>query len=261
MARGCNKHASWGTFNGAWADLIRVISREGTDEVYPTLAYPVRYSARRRYPAVIVYPDLRVEVVAPPGTPLTAIEDLCRRKSGWIGRTLDRFRAEPFQVMERAYVPGERFLFAGRERVLVLEERDGYAARFDGDLLRVPVPADAAAAEVRERVVELYRQAAIEAIGPLVEVHSARMEVAPPPFRVKHLRRRWGSCTRAGRLNFNLRLAMAPTDELEYIVVHELCHLVRLDHSPAFWRTVERYMPDYGARRAALSAGCWRYVL
>ena len=65
------------------------------------------------------------------------------------------------------------------------------------------------------------------------------MGVSPPPFRVKHLRRRWGSCSRAGRLNFNLRLAMAPVDELEYIVVHELCHLVRLDHSPAFWRTVE----------------------
>ena len=95
----------------------------------------------------------------------------------------------------------------------------------------------------------------------MLEHHAARMGVDPPPFRVKHLRRRWAGCTRAGRLNFNLRLAMAPPDELEYIVVHELCHLVRLDHSPAYWRTVEQYMPDYGARRPALSAGCWRYVL
>jgi predicted metal-dependent hydrolase len=261
MAPGCNKYASWRTFNGARADLIFVISRDGTGVAVPTQAYSVRYSARRRYPAVVVYPDLRVEVVAPPGTPLTAIEDLYRRKSAWVARTLERFRAEPCLVTEREYAPGERFLLAGRERVLVLEEGDGYAARFDGEALRVPVPAGAAADEVRERVIELYRQAAIEAIGPMLELHAARMGLAPPPFRVKHLRRRWGSCSRAGRLNFNLRLAMAPPDELEYIVVHELCHLVRLDHSPAYWRTVERYMPDYGARRAALSAGCWRYVL
>jgi predicted metal-dependent hydrolase len=261
MEPGCNKYTSWRTFNGARADLIFVISRDGTGEIVTTQSYPVRYSPRRRYPAVIVYPDLRVEVVAPPGTPLTAIEDLCRRKSAWVDRTLERFRAEPCQVMERAYVPGERFLFAGRERVLEFDEGDGYAARFDGDLLRVPVPAGVPAAEVRERVIELYREAAVEAIGSLIEVHAARMGVAPPPFRVKHLRRRWGSCSRAGRLNFNLRLAMAPPAELEYIVVHELCHLVRLDHSPAFWRTVERYLPDYDARRAALSAGSWQYVL
>ena len=123
------------------------------------------------------------------------------------------------------------------------------------------MPAGGAADEVRERVIELYRRAAIEAIGPLIELHAARMGLVPPPFRVKHLRRRWGSCSRLGRLNFNLRLAMAPPGELEYIVVHELCHLVRLDHSPAFWRTVERQMPDYAVRRAALSSGSWRYVL
>lgn len=238
-----------------------MIGRESHGVPEPGSAYTVRFSARRRYPAVIVYPDLRVEVVAPPGTPLTAIEDLYRRKSVWAARTLEHFRAQPCPVTERRYVQGERFLFAGRERVLVIEEGDGYAARFDDEALRVPAPAGAGPDEVRERVIDLYRRAAIEAIGPLVDHHAARMGVAPPPFRVKFLKRRWGSCSRAGRLNFNLRLAMAPPAELEYIVVHELCHLVRLDHSPAFWRTVERYMPDYGARRAALRAGSWRYVL
>ncbi len=238
-----------------------MISREGHGVIVPGSAYTIRFSARRRYPAVIVYPDLRVEVVAPPGTPLTAIEDLYRRKSVWVGRTLERFREQPFQVTERQYVQGERFLFAGGERILVLEDRDGYGARFDGEMLRVPAPPGTAVDEVRERVIELYRQAAIDVIGPLLDLHAGRMGLDTPPFRVKHLRRRWGSCSRAGRLNFNLRLAMAPTAELEYIVVHELSHLVRLDHSPAFWRTVERYMPDYGARRSALSAGSWRYVL
>ncbi len=238
-----------------------MIGREGHGVTVPESAYTIRFSARRRYPAVVVHPDLRVEVVAPPGTPLTAIEDLYRRKSAWVARTLERFRAQTCQVTERQYMQGEQFLLAGRERVLMLEEGGGYAARFDGEKLRVPAPDGTAADEVRERVIDLYRQAAIQAIGPLVEHHAARMGLASPPFRVKHLRRRWGSCSRAGRLNFNLRLAMAPPAELEYIVVHELCHLIRLDHSPAFWRTVERYMPDYGARRAALSAGSWRYVL
>lgn len=238
-----------------------MIGREGHGVPGVQGAYTVRFSARRRYPAVIVYPDLRVEVIAPPGTPLTAIDDLYRQKSAWVARALERFRAQPCPVTERRYVQGERFLFAGEERVLAIEEGGGDAARHDGRALRVRVPAGAGPDEVRERVVELYRRAAVEAIGPLVDYHAARMGVAPPPFRVKLLKRRWGSCSRAGRLNFNLRLAMAPPAELEYVVVHELCHLVRPDHSPAFWRTVGRYLPDYDTRRAALRAGSWRYVL
>lgn len=238
-----------------------MISREGHGVPDPGSAYTVRFSARRRCSAVVVYPDLRVEVVAPPGTPLTAIEDLYRRKSAWTARTLERFRTNPCRETERLYVPGERFLCAGRELTLVIEEAEEHSARFDGPALRVSVPPGGAPEELRDCVIELYRRAAVEALGPLVELHAARIGVDPPSFRVKHHRRRWGSCSRAGRLNFNLRLAMAPPAELEYIVVHELCHLLRLDHSPAFWRTIERYMPDYGARRAALSAGSWRYVL
>ena len=161
-------------------------------------------------------------------------------------------------MTERQYTHGERFLLAGRERVLVLEERDGYAARFDGEVLRVPVRVGTAPEEVpaRDRALSSDRDRGDRAAdrsprGP----DGARIAAVPgqaPPAPL-------GSCSRAGRLNFNLRLAMAPPAELEYIVVHKLCHIIHLDHSPAYWRTVERYMPDYGARRAALSAGCWRY--
>ena len=238
-----------------------MIDREGETTLIPRCAFTVRYSSRRRYPAIVVHPDLRIEVVAPPGTPLTAIEDLYWRKSAWVERTLERFRRDQRPVLVRKYEQGEQFLCAGRLRVLALEESDGTAARLDGDMIRVPVRPGISLAEVRERVIDLYRQSAIEAIGPLVDHHAERMGAPSPPFRVKLLRRRWGSCSRAGRLNFNLRLAMAPADQLEYIVVHELCHLVRLDHSPAYWREVERYLPDYRARRAALAAGSWQYVL
>lgn len=243
------------------ADNSSVIARDGTGGLAPSQAYSVRFSTRRRYPAVIVYPDLRVEVVAPPGTPATAIEDLYCRKSGWVDRTIRQFENDPCRPIERRYEDGERFLLGGRPLELSVEQGDGYGTRAEGRTLRVIVPGDATPGDVRECVVDLYRRAAEEAIGPLVATHARRMGHPAPPFRVKLLRRRWGSCSRAGRLNFNLRLAMAPPDELEYIVVHELCHLVHLDHSPAFWRTVERYLPDYAARRSALRSGSWQYIL
>ena len=237
------------------------LSRDGGTALPDLGSCTVRFSSRRRYPAVVVHPDLRVEVVVPPGTPVTAIEDLYRRKSLWIARTLTRFRERACQAPERRYLTGERFFLAGEERMLVVEEGARRAVVADAGALHVVLPAGASPEDVRESVIEFYRETAVEVLGRLIEVHAARLGVPCPPFRVKLLRRRWGSCSRAGRLNFNLRLAMAPPAAIEYIVVHELCHLLHLDHSPAFWCAVARYLPDYQAPRRTLRETGWQYVL
>ena len=237
------------------------LSRSGGSGLPDLDSCTIRFSTRRRYPAVVVHPDLRVEVVVPPGTPQTAIEDLYRRKSPWVVRTLARFRESPCRAPERRYVTGEIILLAGEELRLVVETGRGRAVFADDASLRVVLPAGASRDDVRSGVIEFYREEAARRLGPLVEVHAARIGVPCPPFRVKLLRRRWGSCSRAGRLNFNLRLAMAPPALMEYIVVHELCHLLHLDHSPAFWRAVARYLPDYPARRRTLRETGWQYSL
>ena len=69
---------------------------------------------------------------------------------------------------------------------------------------------------------------------------------------IKRLRKRWGSCSRRGNLNFNYALLFLPHHVAEYVVVHELCHLRQLNHSTAFWREVESILPDYRERRARL---------
>ena len=97
-----------------------------------------------------------------------------------------------------------------------------------------------------------YREKATAVIGSLVARYSAILKVPPPPFSVTHARRRWGSCSASGRLNFAWRLAMAPPALIEYVVVHELCHLKRRDHSPAFWALVAQVLPDWQERRKRL---------
>ena len=75
------------------------------------------------------------------------------------------------------------------------------------------------------------------------------MGVAFKSVRVKDQRSRWGSCTRKGSLNFNWRVAMAPPDVLDYLVIHELSHLLEMNHSRRFWAHVARWSPDYKAHR------------
>ncbi len=80
---------------------------------------------------------------------------------------------------------------------------------------------------------------------------------APYGFRwkriaIRNTRSRWGSCSRAGNLNFNYKILLLPPELADYIIVHELCHLAELNHSPAFWALVSRTFPDYAAMRRDL---------
>lgn len=69
--------------------------------------------------------------------------------------------------------------------------------------------------------------------------------LGPARVTIREQKTRWGSCSRKGNLNFNWKLIRAPQEALDYVVVHELCHLYEFNHSPGFWRMVESVLPDY----------------
>jgi predicted metal-dependent hydrolase len=93
------------------------------------------------------------------------------------------------------------------------------------------------------------RTAAREVISTLVEEEATRIGVRYRRVRIGAQRTLWGSCSASGCLSFNWRLVLAPFDVLEYVVVHELCHLQVLDHSPRFWRLVDRRYPSWREQR------------
>jgi len=98
-----------------------------------------------------------------------------------------------------------------------------------------------------------YREQARTAATGIVAREAARLGVAHGPISIRDQRTRWASCSARGALSFNWRLVLAPPDVLGYVVVHELCHVLRHDHSAAFWRLVEVACPDYRSHRAWLS--------
>ena len=91
------------------------------------------------------------------------------------------------------------------------------------------------------RMVEFTRQF----LPALIQEYSERLQVCPGRITVRNQRTRWGSCSSQGSLNFNCLLAQAPDQVRRYVVLHELCHLKEMNHSPAFWRLVASQMPDY----------------
>jgi predicted metal-dependent hydrolase len=99
---------------------------------------------------------------------------------------------------------------------------------------------------------ETYREFARAVITARVEKLNAAYGFNYGRIAIKNQRRAWGSCSAKGNLNFNYKIVFLPEMLMEYVIVHELCHLAELNHSPAFWQHVERSCPSYRAYRAHL---------
>lgn len=219
--------------------------------------------SRRRSLVVRLDPEAGVEVRAPLGTGRARVERLLAEREAWILATIARWRELGLPRPPRCFAPGEEFLYQGRAYRLELAAGNGRGrARVeaaDGRLVvHLPVGLAgggpvAAAALTRRVVLTWYRQAARAALTPLVARHSAALGVDPPQLIIADQKARWGSCSPCGVLRLNWRLVMAPPELMDYVAAHEVCHLRRLDHSPAFWALVENLVPDWRGRRQRLN--------
>jgi len=111
-----------------------------------------------------------------------------------------------------------------------------------------PPPKEELSKEEQKRL----RMLAKELLPPLTEAWASRMGVRPAGIRITSAKTRYGSCSAKGNLCFSLYLMRSPAEAVEYVVVHELCHLKHLNHSKAFWGEVARYLPDYEVRKKKL---------
>ena len=99
--------------------------------------------------------------------------------------------------------------------------------------------------EQRAGLEKRYRQAAKEYIPKRADYYAQLLGVTYERIRIAEQKTRWGSCSSKGTLSFNWKLMLAPPKVLDYVVVHELCHLIEMNHSPRFWKQVENVIPDY----------------
>lgn len=97
-----------------------------------------------------------------------------------------------------------------------------------------------------------YKEAARSLVADKLRYYNQVYNLPYQQVAIRNQRTRWGSCSQRRNLNFNYRLVFLPTELVDYLVVHELCHLAELNHSPRFWQLVEQTLPDYRARRRAL---------
>ncbi|MCQ1536426.1 M48 family metallopeptidase [Methanosarcina sp. KYL-1] len=232
-----------------------------------TIAYEIVYSKRRKKAAIVVRPDLRVEFRAPQGLSREAIRGMVSRKADWVQEKLEWFAANRPPSLEKQYLDGESFLYLGREYPLkiILEGNEKPGAAICGPelIVRLPKtsPAELRPALAKKAAWQWYRQKAELEVKGHLTAYSEKLGITPPAFKVKHQKRRWGSCSADNVLRINFQLMMAPPGQLEYVVVHELCHIKEKNHSPRFWKLVGELMQGYEVHRKELKKEGWKYVL
>ena len=201
--------------------------------------------SRRKSIALIVQRDGTLVVRAPLRTPQAHIEAVLAEKEEWIREKQEHNRKLWNAQAPRTFNGGEEFLFLGKSYRLAIVEGQKQALEFrEGFYLRRSA-IKLASATFEKWYREQARQIFTERVGFFARRHGFRYR----SIRISGARTRWGSCGAKGTLNFSWRLAMAPLEVIDYVVMHELAHLEEKNHSRKYWARVERMMPDYKLRR------------
>ena len=220
------------------------------------LAYEVHRSKQRRKTlSISIDPARGVRVLAPARTSKATIEALITERAAWL---LSKVAEQEQAPAPRQFVSGEVLPFRGKDLPLTVS---GWIEEFIRVELtpggfRLSVPANLPQSErqgmVRFALLRWYRAQAEDVFGDAVRKSAAAMGLTPQSVLVRDQRHRWGSCSFDGVIRLNWRLILADEATLEYVVVHELAHLVQRNHSRDFWALVEQYLPDCRERRAEL---------
>lgn len=189
--------------------------------------------SKRRTISIEVTPDCRVLVRAPKWVSNEEIEGFLVQRHGWIQKQLSSMK-EAKEKLER-YTESTGILT--EEELARLKEE----ARADLES-RVSIWYEKVFKKEEPKGVQL---SFFDVLGIRDKLSSDSKLPKINKIVIRSQRSRWGSCSRKGNLNFNCLLMLAPEDVRDYVVVHELCHLIHMDHSPMFWKEVERVLPDY----------------
>jgi len=194
----------------------------------------------------LALPERGIQVYAPKYMRLRDVDDMVRQRSDEL-KDMQRRVEQKLEADRWAHpvTDGSPLLIEGNRCTLRLHRGARRAGELEGDEYHLTVPRPDNDPEVRAAIRATLSNRALERIRQRLNYYAPRVGRRPNRVTIRDQKTRWGSCSRKGNLNFNWKLIMAPPQALDYVVIHELCHLHEFNHSPRFWALVAGQMPDY----------------
>lgn len=208
------------------------------------IKFQIIKSTRRRKTSIILIKHGSVLVKTSIFQSLDDIEALVLRKATWILPRLnsDNFFSQPASIKTPTYGNGSTLPYMGKNINLeIIKNKNNELLKLEDDKF--------IAYTHRKKVKHLYEEwlfvTAFKIFEPIIKKYSNLLKVIPNKVLIKKLKSRWGSATYKNTINLNVNLIKAPYDVIEYVILHEICHLIERNHSHSFWKLVSKYMADY----------------
>ncbi|GFE79128.1 metal-dependent hydrolase [Steroidobacter agaridevorans] len=217
----------------------------GDTEIEYSVAHNARLESKVR---IHVHPNGFVEVESPPGKSASEICHAVRKRARWIAKHLEANSQLRAHALPREYVSGETHFYLGRRYQLkiVAPVADRPVVAMKAGRIHVAVRGEEPLA-VRRRLNAWYKERAEDYLGRRLSEIS---ETIPwlknePPLKLTAMRKQWGSCSPSGSINLNPWLIRAPRDCIDYVLIHEICHLKEHNHSKRYYELLERHCPNW----------------
>lgn len=206
--------------------------------------------SKRRKTLALAVANGEVSVRMPAKMAVHHAERFIQQKTAWIQQKLAAHPA----IKKRLFTEGESLLFLGQQVYLsIIPGSTANQVKLTKQSLLVDLKNKAPSqAVILKHITDWYKQQATQQLMARCRALSEVTGLLPRSIIVKTYKARWGSCTRIGDIQFNWKLIMAPKAVIDYVIIHELCHIKQHNHSAAFWQLVENFCPHYKVHRAWL---------
>lgn len=237
--------------------MSRLKCRYGEDEFqYEVIYLPPRKKQTKHKIAIHIHPNGVVQVDAPEGAEQTEIRQAVSKRARWVVKHLADIWERQREVLPRRYVSGESHFYLGRRYMLKVH----FAPKLTPKVkllrgrLNVGTP-DKSTEAVKQLLWNWYRAHAQTFFQRRLDVLGSQISwvrKAPPEIRLLTMKRQWGSCSPSGNIVLNPHLVKAPRDCVDYVILHEFCHLQEHNHSPQFYRLLAQLQPEWQFVKAKL---------
>ncbi len=227
-----------------------------------TISFNITYKKRT---SMGIYIDAygNVEVQAPKGTPVEHVLQLLEEKWDWIQQKSKEMKERVLGPKEKVYNDGESFLYLGKEYPIQISQDISIKQDrvvLEGDKLHVYVK-QLEDEKVKQALKRFYYQECKVLVERSIQSYQSNFKTKPRSVRIADNNSNWGTCNSRLQLTFNWKLAMAPLEVIDYVVVHEMCHMVHLNHDRSFWRLVGKMIPDYKEMENWLALSSWKMTV
>ncbi len=204
--------------------------------------------SNRKTLEISVYPDQTVVVKAPASAELSAVENKLQKRAGWICRQIEYFRQFEPRPQPRSFVSGETHLYLGRQYRLKIVSGDKDSVKLIRGKFLVSFRENLEPEKIKTMLKSWYKEKAQQQFNDSLNRCWQKFRLSglkKPQIIIRRMSKRWGSLSANGLINLNPELIKAPKECIDYVIMHELCHLRHHNHSPAFYRLMAALVPNW----------------